>query len=496
MASPLLEAAGIQPWSKQLESQMSMGPPSTRRDLGQMQQQWRGVQQAQANERYDAAGAQMAQEARDAALMRQNRAATRPIYSADTPLATPGQQALASHDATNPAPPPVPGATPASANTPTNQAQGGGLMGEYYRQKAMADEAARSSAASPVSSPASASQPTATNNVIREGNSYTGSNVAGDITINGQVPGGAGSSPAPSPTPSRSVLASAGISGYGSAPPITMPASATAGPSLMDTAFGSKREGAGESLSSGSQAESIGRLIASGQLRPPEPGFSGVIGQQSGNGNMWSRTPEQQRRDAEVQASSIHKPTAAIGANGIRSMDARDIEGIRGTNALQREIIQQRGAAYRTGVQQAGESARAGERTGIDRQRLGLEQTAAGFSNRASAQMENLRGVLSNPNATATERQQAQQTILALQGKQPQNEWGVQVTPTTKNVDGSTSMGSIVRYNKATGQAEIVQQPGQGAPAPLPAKEQLSQGQIYQTARGPARWNGSSFDPT
>ena len=36
----------------------------------------------------------------------------------------------------------------------------------------------------------------------------------------------------------------------------------------------------------------------------------------------------------------------------------------------------------------------------------------------------------------------------------------MQVTPTTKNFDGSTSMGSVIRFNKATGVVEQV--PGQG----------------------------------
>lgn len=43
----------------------------------------------------------------------------------------------------------------------------------------------------------------------------------------------------------------------------------------------------------------------------------------------------------------------------------------------------------------------------------------------------------------------------------------MQVTPATKNMDGSTSAGSIVRYNKETGQTEVVQQPGQGAATPI-----------------------------
>ena len=129
-----------------------------------------------------------------------------------------------------------------------------------------------------------------------------------------------------------------------------------------------------------------------------------------------------------------------------------------------------------------------GQRAGIEQQRLGMEQTTAGFSNRAAKQMEDLHGVLANPNATPEQRQQATQTILALQGKQPQNEWGVQVTPTTKNLDGSTSLGSIVKYNKATGQTEVVGQQGQGSTnqAPYPDGQELTgkDGKTYVVKNG------------
>lgn len=53
--------------------------------------------------------------------------------------------------------------------------------------------------------------------------------------------------------------------------------------------------------------------------------------------------------------------------------------------------------------------------------------------------------------------------LLALAGQAPQNEWGVQVTPTTKNLDGSTTQGSVFRYNKATGEmARVDDGPGKG----------------------------------
>ena len=45
-------------------------------------------------------------------------------------------------------------------------------------------------------------------------------------------------------------------------------------------------------------------------------------------------------------------------------------------------------------------------------------------------------------------------------------EWGVQVTPSIKNADGSTTEGSVYRFNKATGQTERVDGAGQPALPP------------------------------
>ena len=457
-------AATTMPKSQQLEANMTMGPPSTRKDLVQMQQEWRGVQQAQTNERYDAAGAQMAQEARDAAATRQNRAATRPLYGADTPAVSAGEKALANYDAANPNTAPKPLAPPIPPGY-GHFNQGEGPAGPPNLSGLGTGPLLNPTP--PAASPAASTPSNFSGGVTRSGNSYSGTNVAGDITINGTAPRNGGAISA------QNDLAATNL--------------AAAGANAQMFRDHAARQGPGQSLG-------VAPLLAAANGQGPvEPGsftggVSGVIGQQSGNGNMWSRTPEQQRRDAEVQASSIHKPTAAIGANAIRSMDAQDLEGVRGVNALQREGMQQQGANFRAAVQQAGENARAGQRTAIEQQRLGMEQTTAGFSNRAAKQMEDLRGVLANPNATPEQRQQATQTILALQGKQPQNEWGVQVTPTTKNLDGSTSMGSIVKYNKATGQTEVVGQQGQGSTnqAPYPDGQELTgkDGKTYVVKNG------------
>lgn len=212
------------------------------------------------------------------------------------------------------------------------------------------------------------------------------------------------------------------------------------------------------------------------QQQAQQPGFSGVIGQQGGNGNMWGRTPDQQRRDAEVQASSIHRPTAERGSLALRALDMQDLEGVRGANALAQEglrgrsslaqeALRQDGGLQREGMQQAGANARAVLSSGIDQQRVGIEQDRANIANRAARQLETQRSIAIDPRSTPEQRAAAERALMTLQGRAQPAEWGVQVTPTTKNLDGSTSMGSIVRYNKATGQTEIVN-PGQQANVP------------------------------
>ena len=67
---------------------------------------------------------------------------------------------------------------------------------------------------------------------------------------------------------------------------------------------------------------------------------------------------------------------------------------------------------------------------------------------------------------TPEERAAIAQQLRELQVKDAPAEWGVHVTPSIKNADGSTTEGSVYRFNKATGQAERVDA---GAQAPIAA---------------------------
>lgn len=189
-------------------------------------------------------------------------------------------------------------------------------------------------------------------NVTRVGNSYSGpANIAGDITINGQAPRSA-----------AQMLSS-------------MPAGQISAQNMA----------AADALAQREQAASLARLGLG--AAPAQPGWSGEIGQSSGYGNMWSRTPEQQRRDAEVSASSIHRPTAARGAVALQALDMQDLQQVRnqgelgvarlqGRDALGRALLADSGATRRQVLENQG---------AMDRQALQSAGTVQAAQLRAAA---------------------------------------------------------------------------------------------------------------
>lgn len=279
---------------------------------------------------------------------------------------------------------------------------------------------------------------------------------------------------------------------------------AAAGTLVQSGGFGLRRP----AETAASEAPGLGLYGGRGAETVSQPSWSGSIGQTSGNGNMWSRTPEQQRRDAEVQASSIHRQTAANGVAALRALDGRDLEGMRGANALEQENIRQAGGLHRTAMIEAGANqraaladsganARAAGQVGLGLRRLSLDQQRAASDERLRAPQiraaERL-GQLQESyiNAKTPEEQAAIAAQMRAYSGKDEADWKVQVTPATKNLDGSTTAGSVIRYNSRTGDVQEVG--GVGGKPPVPAKDSLKAGQVYQTPRGQARWNGSEFE--
>ena len=124
---------------------------------------------------------------------------------------------------------------------------------------------------------------------------------------------------------------------------------------------------------------------------------------------------------------------------------------------------------------------------GLDAQRLSMEQQNAVPARQlnemeiaASKQLQSLRDRFMA--ATGAEQEALGKQLQALAGKESRGDWKLQVTPATKNADGSTSAGSIVRYNERTGAVEQVAG-GQGGQA-ASAGQKYEVGQTVQRADG------------
>ena len=128
-------------------------------------------------------------------------------------------------------------------------------------------------------------------------------------------------------------------------------------------------------------------------------------------------------------------------------------QGMRGQTDLLREVLQQAGSMERESLQQQGADRRDAQRNAMEGKRMSFEQYAKGVELKGAERQERL---FQRYEAAKTPEEKAQiaQQIRDLSGKN-QADWAVQVTPQTKNVDGSITAGSIVRYNRATGEVMV-----------------------------------------
>ena len=149
-------------------------------------------------------------------------------------------------------------------------------------------------------------------------------------------------------------------------------------------------------------------------------------------------------------------------------------DAMRANSRLGETALQQMGNLERETLLQSGASRRAEMDARLEQQKINQAGEAAGFANRAAGQLEQLRGVLTSQEATPEQRRSAIETMSALSGRTAESPWKVQVTPTTRNADNSTSEGSIVRWNAQTGQVERVGAQGQGGATTVESPQQLA----------------------
>lgn len=363
-------------------------------------------------------------------------------------------------------------------------------------------------APSPASPPAvaaatpSTAAPATTGEVTRVGNSYSGSNVAGDITVNGRAPGGGYVEPGAASAPGSPV---------GMTPEAAQRAGLIGGPAsnagarerLMAAGTGQAPVGqvrqqnmaAADNLAAQQQQDARGRLmaLASGSAQAPSVQAPTVLH----SGNDWQSRND--LRNLEVSAKSIMNrpewsragmgrfngqqgPSVDVAAYQTAFANDRALQALqpvvnqaamRENAALQREGMQQAGETQRTDIRAQGVN----DANQIARGRLRLEEIASGYANRTADRMDRAQSDLEA--ATTPEGQKsARERLLALAGKAPLNEWAVQVTPATKNADGSSTQGSVWRYNKQTGETVRVDG-GQAQPS-----AQFEVGKTYVDGQG------------
>ena len=291
----------------------------------------------------------------------------------------------------------------------------------------------------------------ASSSVVRNGNSYSGTNIAGDVTFR---------------NPDGSVRQAGGSL-------TTLPAGASpmapSSAGFVPGAISPQSMGAADALAAREYAASMGRLMASGQIAPPAAGPS--LNLPGGSFGF--------RRDRNIVADERGAQARfAYGQGTDPASRARNAQ-------LQQTAMQEAGALARAGIQEQGANAREAGRNALTADELGLKREAAGFQTRALQRVENLQTRYEAEKDPAKRSELARQ-LREIQGKEQPSEWGIQVTPATKNADGSTTEGSVIRYNKATGQAERVDTGVSRNAAPYPDGTRLTgkDGKAYIVRNG------------
>lgn len=166
------------------------------------------------------------------------------------------------------------------------------------------------------------------------------------------------------------------------------------------------------------------RALAQPAQAPQAQGFAAPTIQHSGN--SWQAAND--LRNARVSASSITANGGRFDRTprGQISPQAATYAAMLGTDQALRQAqpgmaqaaMRENAGIQREGMQQTGATQRANLGFQTAQQRLAMEQESQGFANRAAGQLESLRNTLLDPNATTEQKAQAQAQLSALNGGQ------------------------------------------------------------------------------
>lgn len=266
---------------------------------------------------------------------------------------------------------------------------------------------------------------TPTGNVTRVGNSYSGANVAGDVSINGK-PAGFGGAVSP------------------------------------------QNQAAAQALSDRYQSEAArGFQPAEPPAQGANPGLS-IMGDTGGFGIL--DKGYQARRSASMGAdtsglSQREKARQAVQMAGNDNQRAGIDNANR--NAVEQNATTRRGQDVTAGASQAS-NALALQKLGLDGQELGLKQTAAGFQTRSAARIEALQTAYES--AKPDDKAAIAEQLRVFTGKEPAARFKTQVLQATKNIDGSTTEGSVITTNEQTGETKRLDQGGARPATAIPTQ--------------------------
>jgi hypothetical protein len=208
------------------------------------------------------------------------------------------------------------------------------------------------------------------------------------------------------------------------------------------------------------------------------------------------------RRDRELRMEASSSRNPGEGGRAYRARlagAANDLSSFRNTqNAAPAQA-----AAQNLGMRKlAMEEAVNKSRTGLDAMRMGIDERRAGEDAATSAltreaeqmginkakQIEALQQQWQAAGSDPAKQKAIAQQLAVLSGKGESGKWAIQVTPPTKNIDGTTTPGSVYRYNTATGEVIPVEggAGGQQEQQPYPENTKLTgkDGKAYVVKNG------------
>lgn len=341
--------------------------------------------------------------------------------------------------AAGPAPAPAQAASNPYANVTPEQ---GRAMSEINAKAQMMDLSSAPTPYAPVQqprSPAAIAMET-TSDIKREGNSYSGTNVSGDFTINGQAPSSGGQISTKKMSAAEAMMAPLHMSGNQGTS--FQPGTSTSTP---------------HSGNSWSAANALRNLEGAASSITNQPGRWSSFGGRNG-----------QSPAAQAYSEAVKADIALRTGNDPMALGAQREQG-----ATQREGMQQAGSTARARMMEMGQSNRFNQTQGLARDKFGLEKETQSFATRAAAQKENLTNVLLDPNATPEQRRIAQRSLSALSGKTAADRMQTVALP-----DTTTDTGQVVRGGQALvrtledGTVEQVPIGGRGGPAPISQNQQ------------------------